>query len=77
MSLKYLYQLADFGKFGRVQQIYQPHGILWVDGINVGDPIRVESTHMKRIAKQDYRSDNIVYPTNPLNYRLASYAFGR
>lgn len=68
----------DFGKFGRVQQIYQPHGLLWVDGVNVGEPIRVSATIVADHAKQDYPKEDIVYPTNPLNYRdVKLLRFGR
>jgi len=69
----------DFGKFGLVQQIYQPHGLLWVDGVNVGEPIRVRSQQKTAHAKQYYDpGEDVVYPTNPLNYRdVKLLRFGR
>merc|ERR1712228_1039344 len=60
----------DYGKYGKIKNIYIPHGLIWIDGLNLGEPCRISVfTGDGFIKNPDVNDDTAEYPTMPFNYR--------
>lgn len=53
-----------------VKNIYQPHGLIWVDGINIGEPVRTKDNFGQDFNPlQMFGEAATEHPALPLNYR--------
>ena len=54
-----------------VKNIYQPHGLIWVDGINIGEPVRKQdySESLEFNPLQMFLEPVSTHQALPLNYR--------
>ena len=66
--------LADYNKFGMIKQIYMPQGLVWLDGLNNGAPIRIDNRDPNSRVYTKYTPNygneaNMIHPSQPFNYR--------
>ena len=64
-----IFFLDDYKKYGMVKNIYQPHGLIWVDGINIGEPVWSQDLFAEFNPLQMYTDPVATHHALPLNYR--------
>ena len=49
-----------------------PHGLIWIDGLNVGEPMRISAETTAFAKHPDMGFDYKEHPTMPFNYRYVT-----